>query len=101
MIGDQGITFIAGALREVPQLKELDVSLNEIGPTGFQALCEVLPFTGIVTLVCNKNFLCDEIVGFFAQVISQQGQQSCALKKFDLSSCRLNDSGLVYLINAL
>ena len=66
VIGDQGITLIAGALREVPQLNQLDISLNEIGPTGFQALCEVLPFTGLTTLVCNKNFLGDEIVGYFA-----------------------------------
>jgi|TARA_B110000285_G_C14552572_1_gene349845 hypothetical protein len=35
VIGDQGITLIAGALREVPQLNQLDISLNEIGPTGF------------------------------------------------------------------
>jgi hypothetical protein len=35
VIGDQGITEIAGALRDVPSLTELDVSLNEIGPTGF------------------------------------------------------------------
>ena len=35
VIGDQGMILIAQSLRDAPQLKELDVSLNEIGPTGF------------------------------------------------------------------
>jgi len=53
-------------------------------------------------LICNKNFLGDEILSFFAQVISgENGTGATSLKKFDFSSCRLNDSGLVYLINAL
>lgn len=77
-------------------LKEIDISLNEIGPQGFQALCEVLPQTNIQTLVCNKNFLSDEILAFFAQILP-----ASKLRKFDLSSCRLNDSGLIHLINAL
>jgi Ran GTPase-activating protein (RanGAP) involved in mRNA processing and transport len=77
-------------------LKELDISLNEIGPHGFQALCEVLPQTKITTLVCNKNFLGDEILAHFAQILPQT-----RLKKFDFSSCRLNDQGLLHLIEAL
>ena len=44
VIGDQGIIMISQALKESKMtLKELDISLNEIGPHGFQALCEVLP----------------------------------------------------------
>jgi len=36
--------LLASALRNgCRNLKELDVSLNEIGPQGFQSLCEVLP----------------------------------------------------------
>lgn len=77
-------------------LKELDISLNEIGPHGFQALCEVLPQTKITTLVCNKNFLGDDILAHFAQILPQT-----RLKKFDFSSCRLNDQGLLHLIEAL
>jgi Ran GTPase-activating protein (RanGAP) involved in mRNA processing and transport len=85
-----------------PNLKELDVSLNEIGPTGFQELCNVLPFTSINTLICNKNFLGDDILSLFAQVITgEHGQPASKLKKFDFSSCRLNDAGLLYVINAL
>lgn len=85
-----------------PNLKELDVSLNEIGPTGFQELCIVLPFTGIHTLICNKNFLGDDILSLFAQVITgENGKPASKLKKFDFSSCRLNDAGLLYVINAL
>lgn len=100
VIGDQGLILLSQSLRDATRLKELDVSLNEIGPAGFQALCEVLPETNITTLVCNKNFLGDEILAFFANIISDQ-QNPTALKKFDFSSCRLNDPGLIYLINAL
>jgi Ran GTPase-activating protein (RanGAP) involved in mRNA processing and transport len=36
VIGDQGIILIAQALKESKtHLKELDISLNEIGPKGF------------------------------------------------------------------
>ena len=97
VIGDQGIILIAQALKESKtHLKELDISLNEIGPKGFQTLCEILPSTRITTLVCNKNFLGDEILAFFAQILPQT-----QLSKFDLSSCRLNDAGLIHLIEAL
>jgi hypothetical protein len=82
------------------QLKELDISLNEIGPVGFQALCDVLPQSQITTLTCNKNFLGDEVLGYFANILTSEGS-GCKLRKFDFSSCRLNDTGLIYLINAL
>jgi len=49
-----------------PNLKELDVSLNEIGPNGFKELCNVLPFTNLTNLICNKNFLGDEVLSLFA-----------------------------------
>jgi Ran GTPase-activating protein (RanGAP) involved in mRNA processing and transport len=32
VIGDEGIMLIAAALKEAPNLKEIDISLNEIGP---------------------------------------------------------------------
>ena len=66
VIGDQGMIFLAQSLHEAPNLRELDVSLNEIGPTGFQMLCDVLPDTNLQTLVCNKNFLGDQILEVFA-----------------------------------
>ena len=47
VIGDQGMILLAQSLQYAPNLKELDVSLNEIGPTGFQMLCEVLPQTNL------------------------------------------------------
>lgn len=61
--------LLAKGLLHAPNLKEIDVSLNEIGPTGFSKLCEVLPQTGLQTLVCNKNFLGDPILELFAEVI--------------------------------
>lgn len=95
-MGDQGLVLLAQAIRDKPQMRELDISLNEIGPVGFQALCEVLPTTKIQTLVCNKNFLGDDVFAHFSSVLSQT-----KLRKFDFSSCRLNDPGLVYLVEAL
>ena len=101
VIGDQGMILLAQSLVSAPNLKELDVSLNEIGPTGFQMLCDVLPQTNLHTLVCNKNFLGDQILEIFASVIVGEGHGGTKLKKFDFSSCRLNDVGLISLINAL
>ena len=101
VIGDQGMILLAQSLQYAPNLKELDISLNEIGPTGFQTLCEVISQTNLQTLVCNKNFLGDQILAVFAQVIVGDGAGATKLKRFDFSSCRLNDSGLMALINAL
>ena len=101
IIGDDGLILIAQSLKDAPLLKELDISLNEIGPAGFQALCDVLPYSNIHTLVCNKNFLGDDVLGYFANIISDPSGSGTKLKKFDFSSCRLNDTGLIYLINAL
>jgi Ran GTPase-activating protein (RanGAP) involved in mRNA processing and transport len=50
--------------------------------------------------VCNKNFLGDEVLALFSSIISNP-QAQVQLKKFDFSSCRLNDAGLHYLISAL
>ena len=47
IIGDDGLILIAQSLRDAPSLKDLDISLNEIGPVGFQTLCDVLPFTNL------------------------------------------------------
>ena len=47
-------------------------------------------------MVCAKNFLGDEILQFFSGILL-----STKLKRFDFSSCRLNDSGLIHLIGAL
>jgi len=43
MIGDDGIIHLSENLRGAKKLETLDISLNEIGPAGFQALCEALP----------------------------------------------------------
>jgi len=54
------------------------------------------------TLVCSKNLLGDEILELFAAVIeSELGHGGTLLSRFDLSSCRLNDRGLIFLISAL
>jgi len=68
------MSLLASAIQSCPTLQELDVSLNEITSTGFQALCEALPHTSLQTLVCCKNMLGDEILSFFAQVI--EGEDS-------------------------
>ena len=99
IIGDEGMIMLSQALSQAPSLKELDISLNEIGPTGFQALCDVLPISNLTSLTCSKNFLGDDVLGYFANILSAEG--SVKLKRFDFSSCRLNDAGLIYLINAL
>ena len=79
-----------------PQLKELDISLNEIGPTGFHFLCEVLPQTRLNSLTCARNFLLDGAFNMFTSVLSQT-----QLKKFDFSHCKLNDNDMIGLIDIL
>ena len=100
MIGDDGLLVLSDSLKEAITLNSLDISLNEIGPAGFQALCEVLPQTNISFLICNKNFLGDDVMAYFANILADPSS-SGRLKKFDFSACRLNDAGLIYLINAL
>jgi Ran GTPase-activating protein (RanGAP) involved in mRNA processing and transport len=39
-------------------------------------------------------------MAYFANIIADPSQ-SGRIKKFDFSACRLNDAGLIYLINAL
>lgn len=52
--------------------------------------------------MCYKNFLGDQIMELFAHVIEgETGTGATQLKRFDFSSCRLNDGGLMQLINAL
>ena len=100
MIGDEGMLSLTECLKDAVMLQHLDISLNEIGPAGFQALCEVLPDTNIQTLICNKNFLGDDVMAYFANILADPNS-SGRLRKFDFSACRLNDAGLIYLINAL
>lgn len=100
IIGDDGLIVLAESFKDATTLTHLDISLNEIGPAGFQSLCEVLPFTNISVLICNKNFLGDDVMAYFANIVADP-TSSQSLKKFDFSACRLNDAGLIYLINAL
>jgi Ran GTPase-activating protein (RanGAP) involved in mRNA processing and transport len=100
IIGDDGCILLAEALVGNKKLNELDISLNEIGPAGFQAICEVLQTTKIEVFTCNKNFLGDDMLALFANLLAEETSPS-TIKKFDFSSCRLNDTGLLYLINAL
>ena len=99
MIGDDGLILLTESLKEAYSLTHLDVSLNEIGPTGFQELCEVLSETKITSLICHKNFLGDDVIAYFANIVAEGS--SGELKNFDFSSCRLNDSGLIFIINSL
>ena len=47
MIGDDGVILLAESLRDAENLTHIDISLNEIGPVGFQAIIEVLPESSI------------------------------------------------------
>lgn len=40
------------------------------------------------------------MLALFSNILADESNP-CTLKKFDFSSCRLNDTGLLYLINAL
>lgn len=100
MIGDEGMITLTESLKDAIMLQTLDISLNEIGPAGFQSLCEVLPNTNLSNLICNKNFLGDDVMAYFANILAD-GTSSSRLKKFDFSASRLNDAGLIYLINSL
>ena len=50
--------------------------------------------------MCNKNFLADDVIAYFANILADDSTSN-KIKKFDFSSCRMNDEGLIYLINAL
>ena len=101
MIGDDGLVLLAESLKTCPTLTYLDISLNEIGSMGFQALCEVLPDTNVANLMCNRNFLGDDVIAYFANILADSDSAGNKIRKFDFSSCRMNDSGLIYLMNSM
>jgi len=70
MMGDDGVILLAESLKSAPTLTYLDISLNEIGPVGFQALCEALPDTNVAHLICNKNLLGDDVIAYFANILA-------------------------------
>ena len=70
MIGDDGIIALSKSLYNNQSLKVLDISLNEIGPSGFKALCEVIPDCIISDIICSKNFLGDEVIVYFANILA-------------------------------
>ena len=70
MIGDDGVVLLAESIREAQNLWYMDIGLNEIGPSGFQALCEVLPDSNVTNLICNKNFLGDDVMAYFANILA-------------------------------
>lgn len=77
-------------------MQHLDISLNEVGPQGFQSLCEVLPQTKLQSLICNKNFLLENVLQLFTQTLPQT-----QLKRFEFSHCKLVDQDLLALIEQL
>jgi len=85
IIGDDGCVFLAKALVGNKALKDLDISLNEIGPMGFQAICDVLSTTKIENFTCNKNFLGDDMLAQFSNLLGDEENPS-NIKKFDFSS---------------
>lgn len=70
MIGDEGMILLADAIKDSQTIQHLDVSLNEVGPQGFQALCEALQECNLTNLVCNKNFLGDDVMALFANILA-------------------------------
>ena len=86
--------YLAEALIDNQYIRELDISLNAIGKPGFHAIWDVINTTKIEVLKCSKNsFLGDDTMQFFASVLEDTGK--CCIKKFDFSSCRLNDQSLI------
>ena len=100
MIGDNGIIHLIEGLISAKRLTYLDISLNEIGPIGFTALCEGILDTKLKTFVCNQNHLGDEVMTCFAFMIEQLNYKG-RLEKVDLSKNKINDAGLLIMIESL
>jgi Ran GTPase-activating protein (RanGAP) involved in mRNA processing and transport len=72
IIGDEGCKFLAESLHHNDMLKTLDISLNEIGQQGFDSLCTALETSELESLHCSKNYIGDEILAKFSNIIAEK-----------------------------
>ena len=101
ILGDDGIMFLVASLYGNNTLSKFNIALNEIGPLGASSVAQVLPHTAIKHLNISKNFLGDEALKIFADILITNQGNPCKLKYLNLSSCRLNDKGVRYFFRAM
>jgi len=100
ILGDEGVFHLINALQHNETIRELNIALNEIGPVGASAMANMLPNSNIQSLNIGKNYLGDEAVIVFADILCGQ-DTICKLKSINLASCRVADRGVEYFFASI
>eukprot|EP00929_Paragymnodinium_shiwhaense_P085450 TRINITY_DN45848_c0_g1_i2.p1 TRINITY_DN45848_c0_g1~~TRINITY_DN45848_c0_g1_i2.p1 ORF type:complete len:713 (+),score=118.99 TRINITY_DN45848_c0_g1_i2:75-2213(+) len=102
-IEDDGAVALAGALRDMPELKRLRLGGNRINARGGKALAEALGGGRLESLDLSRNYIGKQGAAAFAEVLGESGtagQNSCLLY-LSLAVNRIVDEGAGSLASAL
>lgn len=102
-IGNLGIKIISEGLIGNKTLESLDVSSNSVSFEGFIPLCNSILTNNIKIFKCRNNLLGDECMKYFANTVLdiEKDSHKIKLQKFDFSSSKIYDQGLIYIMSKL
>lgn len=99
-IGNTGVRIFAEGITGNRTLEEIDISSNAVTIEGFIPICEALSTNNISSFKSRNNLLGDDSMKYFSSEILSPNSTS-KITKFDFSQSKINDQGLIYLLNDL
>ena len=99
-LSQEAIKALAAGLINNECLKIIDLGANNINFESFKDICDCLNKNKIKIFRCKNNSLGDESAKYFSETILNKDTHS-SLTSFDLSSCKIYDQGLIYILHSL
>ena len=99
-LSQEAIKALAAGLINNECLKIIDLGANNINFESFKDICDCLNKSKIKIFRCKNNSLGDESAKYFSETILNKDTHS-SLTSFDLSSCKIYDQGLIYILHSL
>ena len=99
-LNEEAIKALAAGLINNECLRIIDLGANNINYESFKDICDCLNKNKIKIFRCKNNALGDEGAKYFSETILNKDTNSC-LTSFDLSSCKIYDQGLIYILHSL
>ena len=99
-LNEEAIKSLAAGLINNECLKIIDLGENNINYESFKNICDCLNKNKIKIFRCKNNVLGDESAKYFSETILNKDTNS-SLTSFDLSSCKIYDQGLIYILHSL
>ena len=99
-LSQEAIKALAAGLINNECLKIIDLGANNINFESFKDICDCLNKNKIKIFRCKNNSLGDESTKYFSETILNKDTHS-SLTSFDLSSCKIYDQGLIYILHSL